>query len=80
MIADVWIAPRLFNGANVTFEWYFMSDGFVVQENLAVEQNEPIKLIIESYGDKVNLIFIKFLLFLNLLIKIKIKRKIQHKF
>jgi len=52
MVADVWIAPRLFNGANLTFEWYFMTDGFVVQENLAVEQNEPILLKIQPYGDK----------------------------
>ena len=54
MVADVWIAPRPLNGANITFEWYFMTDGFVVQENLAVEQNEPILLKIQPYGDKVN--------------------------
>ena len=57
MVADVWIAPRLFNGANLTFEWYFMTDGFVVQENLAVEQNEPILLKIQPYGDKVKFKF-----------------------
>jgi hypothetical protein len=54
MIADVYISTRPFRGVNVTMEWYFMTDGFVVQENLGVGLNEPILNKFIPQGDAVN--------------------------